>query len=119
MEADAKRLVDVEVMDDVTVATFVASNLFDEKNLQIIGDRLLALIDEEDCRKLILDLSNVKYFSSAALDILVATHNRMQEVNGDLRICNIRHDVYEVFAITKLTELFRFYENQEKAFEGL
>jgi anti-anti-sigma regulatory factor len=32
-----------------------------------------------------------------------------------LRLCSIRSDIYEVFAITKLNKLFVIDENQEKS----
>jgi len=34
-------------------------------------------------------------------------------------LCNIRPDIYEVFAITRLNKLFDIKENQETALEGM
>ena len=36
-------------------------------------------------------------------------------VGGKLKLCNIRPQIYEVFAITKLNKLFEIRENQDDA----
>lgn len=43
----------------------------------------------------------------------------MKAAKGKLRLCAIRPDIYEVFAITKLNRLFDMKDNLEAALEGL
>jgi len=115
---NTKRL-DLEEISGVTIARFVDRKILDETNIQIIGYELFALVDTDGRRKIIVDFSNVEYFSSAALGKLITLDKKMKNARGKLRLCSIRPDIYEVFVITKLNKLFDIRENLEKALEGM
>jgi anti-sigma B factor antagonist len=119
MATGGQRRIDIEEVGDVTVAKFIDKKILDETNIQIIGNQLFGLIDEDGRTKIVLDFSNVEYLSSAALGKLITMDKKMKGAKGKLRLCSIRPDIYEVFAITKLNKLFDIYDNQEKALEGL
>lgn len=118
MSAGHRRL-DIEEVGDITVAKFVDKKILDEGNIQIIGNQLFSLVEEEARQKIILDFSNVEYLSSAALGKLITMDKKVKAAKGKLRLCSVRPDIYEVFAITKLNKLFDMRENKEKALEGL
>ena len=117
MAADHRRL-EIEEVGDVTIATFVDKKILDESNIQVIGNQLFSLVEEDGRKKIILDFSNVEYLSSAALGKLITMDKKVKAAKGKLRLCSIRPDIYEVFAITKLNKLFDMHENREKALEG-
>lgn len=118
MSAGHRRL-DIEEVNDVTVAKFVDKKILDEGNIQIIGNQLFGMVDTDGRKKIVLDFSNVEYLSSAALGKLITLDKKVKASKGKLRLCNIRADIYEVFAITRLNKLFDIKENQEKALEGM
>jgi anti-sigma B factor antagonist len=118
MSAGHRRL-DIEEVGDVTVAKFVDKKILDEGNIQIIGNQLFSLVEEEGRQKIVLDFSNVEYLSSAALGKLITMDKKVKAAKGKLRLCSVRPDIYEVFAITKLNKLFDMRENQEQALEGM
>jgi anti-sigma B factor antagonist len=60
----------------------------------------------------------VEYLSSAALGKLITMEKKVKAAKGKLRLCCIRPEIYEVFAITKLNRLFKICEDQERALEG-
>ena len=105
MNAPQRRL-DIEEINDVTVAKFVDRKILDEANIQIIGNQLFGMVDADDRKKIVLDFSNVEYLSSAALGKLITLDKKVKSAKGKLRLCNIRPDIYEVFAITRLNKLF-------------
>ena len=119
MATGEQRRVNIEQMGDVTIASFIDKKILDETNIQIIGNQLFGLIDEEGRNKIILDFSNVEYLSSAALGKLITMDKKVKGAKGELRLCSIRPDIYEVFAITKLNKLFSIHDNQEMALEGM
>ncbi|MFH1300492.1 MAG: STAS domain-containing protein [Planctomycetota bacterium] len=92
--------------------------MLDESNIQIIGTQLFGLVDEDGRKKIILDFSNVEYLSSAALGKLITLDKKVKKAKGKLKLCSIRPDIYEVFAITRLNQLFDIAETQEAALEG-
>ncbi len=46
---------------------------------------------------------------------LITMDKKVKAAKGKLRLCSIRPDIYEVFAITKLNKLFVIDEDQEKS----
>src|SRR5574340_896944 len=117
MSSGTRRL-DIDEVGDVTIAKFIDRKILDENNIQIIGNQLFDLVDEEGRTKIILDFSNVEYLSSAALGKLITMEKKVKASKGKLRLCCIRPEIYEVFAITKLNRLFKIYEDRERALEG-
>src|SRR5215204_4780396 len=95
-----RRRLEVEDIGDVTVVNFVDKKILDEQNIQIIGEQLLSLVDDEGHRKVLLNFSNVEYLSSAALCKLITLNKKLQNQVGRLILCNIDPQIYEVFEIT-------------------
>ncbi len=112
------RRLDLEEIGDVTVAKFVDKKILDETNIQIIGNQMFGLVDEDGRRKIVLDFSNVEYLSSAALGKLITMDKKVKAAKGKLRLCCIRPEIYEVFEITRLNKIFDIKTNQEQALEG-
>lgn len=117
--AAGQRRIDVEQVGEVTVARFTDKKILDENNIQVIGNQLFGLVEEEGRKKIVLDFSNVEYLSSAALGKLITMDKKTKAAGGKLRLCSIRPDIYEVFAITKLNKLFDIRDDQEQALAGL
>ena len=113
-----ERRLDIDDVGDVTVARFIDKKILDENNIQKIGNQLFGLIDEDARRKIVLDFSNVEYLSSAALGKLITLNNKMKKAKGKLRLCGIRPDIYEVFAITKLNTVFDIHDDRDQALTG-
>lgn len=116
--AAGTRKIEVEEVNDVTVAKFTDKKILDEGNIQLIGNQLFALVDEDRKKKIVLDFSNVEYLSSAALGKLITLDKKAKAAGGKIRFCSIRADILEVFKITRLDKLFTIKENRDKALEG-
>ncbi len=112
------RRLDIEKVGDVTIAKFVDRKILDEQNIQMIGEELFALVEQDGCRRVILDFSTVEYLSSAALGKLIVMDKKVKATKGKMRMCAIRPDIYEVFAITKLNKLFEIVATQDDALNG-
>lgn len=117
--ASGHRRLDIEEVGDVTIAKFIDKKILDEGNIQVIGNQLFGLVEDDNRKKIILDFSNVEYLSSAALGKLITMDKKVKAAKGKLRLCSVRPDIYEVFAITKLNKLFDMRETQEQALEGM
>ena len=115
--ADHRRI-NVEEIDGVTVARFVDKKILDETNIQNIGNQLFSLVEEDGKKKILLDFENVEYLSSAALGKLITMDKKVKSAGGALKLCSVRPEIYEVFAITKLNKVFDIKEDQERALES-
>src|SRR5262245_65545644 len=113
------RRLDIDEVNGVTIARFTDKKILDESNIQVIGNQLFSLVDDDHRQKIILDFTNVEYLSSAALGKLITMDKKVKATGGKLRLCSIRSDILEVFKITRLDKLFAISENREKALEGL
>jgi anti-sigma B factor antagonist len=100
---------------DIRVVEFTSAKILDEANINEIGATLNAMIDESENPKLLLDFANVDHLSSAALGMLINANNRIKQRNGQLRLANIKPQIYEVFVITKLNKLFRILPDRAEA----
>jgi len=116
--SSGQRRLDIDTVGDVTIARFVDKKILDETNIQIIGNQLFGLVEEDGRKRIVLDFSNVEYLSSAALGKLITLDKKAKSAGGKLRLCSIRPDIYEVFAITKLNQVFDIKEDQDQAVEG-
>ena len=116
--AESHQRLDLEDVGDVTVAAFIDKKILDESNIQIIGNQMFSLVEDDGRRKIVLDFSNVEYLSSAALGKLIVMDKKVKAAQGQLRMCAVRPDIYEVFKITKLNKLFNTFDSRELALEG-
>jgi anti-sigma B factor antagonist len=105
----------VQNQKDISIVQFTNNRILDEGNIADIGSTLKVLIEEKDHPKLLLDFSTVDHLSSAALGMLINANNSIKQRNGQLRLTNIKPQIYEVFVITKLNKLFRIYPSREEA----
>ncbi len=99
----------------VSVVELVDEKILDEKTIAEIGEQLYAIVGQSDKPRLVVDFANVVHMSSSVLGMLITLHKRVRERDGKLRLCRIRPSIYEVFVITRLSEVFQIYSGQEEA----
>jgi anti-sigma B factor antagonist len=112
------RRLQVSDIGDVTVVHFVDRKILDEVNIQELGQELFDLVERENRSKLLLNFSTVEFLSSAALGKLITLDKKVKSHGGMLKLSNIRPEIYEVFAITKLNKLFDIKDNEADALEA-
>ena len=113
-----RRRLELEPIGDVTVVNFVDRKILDDQNIQIIGEQLFSLVDEQGLRKILLNFSNVEYLSSAALGKLITLNKKLQQAGGKLILCNIDAQIFEVFEITKLDRFFKIIKEEQAALQA-
>jgi anti-sigma B factor antagonist len=112
--AGHRRLV-VSDVGDVTVVKFVDRKILDEANIQELGQELFQLVEDDGRKSLLLNFSSVEFLSSAALGKLITLDRKVKAHSGKLKLSNIRPEIYEVFAITKLNKLFDIKDDEADA----
>jgi anti-sigma B factor antagonist len=113
-----RRRLEMEPIGDITVVNFLDKKILDEQNIQIIGEELFRLVDDQGHRKLLLNFGNVEYLSSAALGKLITLNKKLQQNGGRLVLCNIRPEIHEVFEITKLDKFFKIAKEEQAALQA-
>jgi anti-sigma B factor antagonist len=109
----------VSIEGRVTVVELIDKKILDEMSISQIGEQVNALVARSDSPAMVVDFSNVGNMSSSALGMLITLHKRIREKNGQLALCCIQPGIYEVFAITRLNEIFRICSTRQEAIESL
>ena len=76
-----------------------------EWDMQIMTPHLLDLARAAAGRDLRLDLSALEYLGSAALGAFVSLNRRVRANGGRLSLVNLRPAVYQIFELTRLTQV--------------
>jgi len=100
------RHIELSEVGDVTVVRFVDRKILDESSIQELGQELIEVVEKGDRKKVLLNFSNVEFLSSAALGKLITLDKKAKAAGTSLKLSNIRPEIYEVFAMTKLNKLF-------------
>ena len=102
-------------MGHVTVVRFADRRILDDANIQEIGQELYQLVEEERRDQLLLNLCDVDFLASSALGKLITLQRKLKARGGTLRLSNVRPEIYEVFAITKLNAKFDIRDDEREA----
>ena len=68
--------------------------------------------------KLVVNLNEVNYISSAGLRIFLMANKLIKKQNGALRLCCLNNTVNEVFEISGFNMIFKIFKSEEEAIEG-
>jgi len=74
---------------------------------------------EKERSRIILDLTNLDYISSAGVGTFVACIAELRGKGGDLIFVNPTEEIREVFELLGFSKMFRIMENVEEALDAL
>jgi anti-sigma B factor antagonist len=111
---ELKRL-EVEEVGDVTVVRFRDPRITEDRRIEAIARELFHLVEEANCKKLLLSLASVDILSSAALGKLITLDKKAMARGSVLKLSNLSADVALVFSITRLDCLFDVAKDEETA----
>jgi anti-sigma B factor antagonist len=100
---------------ELTVVEFNVRKLLEENEITEMGRQLTSYIESQLKPKIIISFAGVDHLSSSALGTLITVNYKVRERDGQLRLCSINPQIYEVFLITKLNKLFRIFPTMEEA----
>jgi len=109
----------IEEKGDVTVARFKIARLLKEGTVEIIGEQLFALVDEQGRRRLVLDFGQVERLYSVMLGKIAALQQKVQAAGGRLALCQLNPDVYEVFMALNLDKAIEIYDSEQQALQAV
>ena len=90
-----------QVREDGTLEVFL-QGFIDSANSGAFEAEANALLEETNATSLTIDCTDLEYISSAGLRVLVELVRRLRS----LRVKNVSLDIYEIFEVSGLTELF-------------
>jgi anti-sigma B factor antagonist len=100
----------------LTVVEIRTISLMDPPVLDEIHASLMHLIEEEDRRRIVLDLERVQFISSQALGTIITAQRRLHALrHSSLVLCGVNDRLMELFRITKLDKVLKISPNQHEA----
>ena len=87
----------------------------DSNTAKAFGERLTSLIKDGRAR-LVVDLKQIIYISSAGFRALLVAGRLAEETNGTLALCSLSTEAQRLFDLGAFTDLFVIYPSRE---EGL
>ncbi len=114
-EAPSGRWLRIEPHGEVAVVHFLQPRILDEEVIDHVGHELARLVAEEECRRMVLDFSQVAALATHMLGELLAVHKKMQAAGGRLALCGFQPSLREVFEILKLSSVFHLFETRDQA----
>ena len=118
-ETHNTEMLDVRTENGVFVVSFKQASIAGIGEVEKIAETLRGLIQDQDVCNMVVDFSNVSFFSSQMLGLLVDIWRRTKDRGGKLLISGINPQLTRVFRITHLDKLFDFHENTEAALSAL
>ncbi len=78
-------------------------------------EKLFDNIIQSGCYKVIVDFSNVYYMSSAGWGVFVGEIKRFRDKGGDIKLANMRPEIYEVYQMLEFYHILEDYPSVEAA----
>ena len=78
-------------------------------------ERALNSLLKQGRYKIIIDLGNVDYISSAGWGIFISEIKSIRENNGDLKLVSMIPDVYEIFELLEFHHILDVYDSNQEA----
>lgn len=103
---------------DVVVAYVDAPEIRHPTPAQEFGADAYALLDRDGHRKILLDLTPVRYMSSTGFAVLVNLAKRIADAGGAIKICNMHPDVQVGANIIGLGRVVETYASESEALQS-
>ncbi len=100
---------------NVTVVGFLDRNILDDSCVNEAAAELFRLVDEIKGGKFVLNFSKVEVMATAVLGTLIKIDKSLKANGGELKLCHIRPEIYQVFEITNLHKLFDIKSDENAA----
>lgn len=109
------RYFSVAEQGDVAVVTFSMTHISDEDNIEDLGHELFGLVEQFECRKVLLNMHGVEYVTSSVIGKLITLHRKLHRSEGQLVISDLSPGVSEVLQAARLMSYFKVVPSQAEA----
>lgn len=98
---------------DIAILT-ITGNMMGGPETTALHDKIKSLM-ADGIKKVIIDLSKVKWMNSSGLGVLMASWGSLRKGNGNLKLANISEKINSLLMITQLMQFFETYQSVERA----
>jgi anti-sigma B factor antagonist len=99
---------------DNSLTLLTLSGTIETTNASGLEETLARIIDEK-CYRIVVDLSGVKYISSAGWGIFISEIKRIRRNGGDIKLASMTSEVREVFELLEFNSILKPFNDKESA----
>jgi anti-anti-sigma factor len=100
------------------IVTLSLSGKLDTTTAKAFEEKILAHIESGE-RRIVIDLAQLDYISSAGLRVFILAAKRLNNANGKMVLCALKDPVKEVFDIAGFTSIFSIHGSHDEAAKNL
>ena len=104
--------------DDVVRVEFLEKHVVGHEYVQQLQERLAQVIKRVPQAKVVLDLQQVQYLSSAALGELLSAHKQLRMHDGCMSMAHVGPELLEIIATTRLDAVFQIHTDVAAAIKS-
>ena len=104
--------------NEISVIQLVDDKVMDAERIALLGEELLSLADQQEGARILINMENVRFLSSSAINKLIVLEKRLSGNGGELKLSNLSPAVEEVFNITQLNSVFDISPDAQQAMES-
>jgi len=106
----------VQYVDGAAIVGFKESvAMFEGDKVEAVGQELFSLVGSRKEPRILINLSNAHFISSAMLANLVKLQRKIQASKGRLRLCGLRPVIMDAFKVSRFDKIFDIYPDEASA----
>lgn len=82
-------------------------------------EQQLQSIIEQGHFKIVLNLANVEYLSSAGMRLMLSVSKKLKNLEGKIVVCSLSDEVMDVIKMAGFHQVLEFYPNEEESLTHL
>ena len=103
------------ITSEILVVHVGLCTLTEHINLERFGRMLYALVEQQGCRKMVVNLDAVRQVSAAALGKLIVLHRKMHRRQGRLLFCHVHAPVADILRASHLINYLQIVPDVDAA----
>ncbi len=104
----------VQTRTEGSVQILYVKGYLDAHTVPELEDAFNKLIDDKKY-KVVVNLKDLNYISSAGLGVFMAYIETMRENGGDIKFSNLKKEVFNIFDLLGFPMLYEFYDDEKEA----
>ena len=108
------QLLDVSAVAGRTIARLTVREI-EETKIQDLAKEFSSLVEQVGAGTLVVDLGAVSFLTSSSIGVLIAMLKRTRAHGGQMKLCGLRPEIRELFAITQIDRVFEIHARVEDA----
>ena len=107
--------IDTDIGQPVSIVK--VKGIVDSETAPKFESALLALLDQ-NCNKIVLNLENVEFLSSAGLRAMVQALKGAKDSKGDVHLASVPDHIKGILLTVGMMQMFKMYPSDEEAAAG-